>query len=320
MTDTSISLVSQRPRSMPSGALALAIVLHAAVAAALWWFAPQRPRESQDEPIMVMFDSSPSNVGLQEPEKPGPPAESEAASPQPSNEPPKEAEPQQALAPAPTAAPAPEPQLALAPSPTPSPALELPRPEPPSVTPPGPEPVATLPRFEFSIPPPPSPPPAPSSREFARPAMPRPPAAAVQRTAPAPPRPVPPAPYRPPPAQAPAAMPSPIPGPQPGDVLPGQGRQRNDYLSRVWRQIRANPVSSGDARQNRQEGRVVLRVTLARTGHVLDIGVRTSSGWPGVDAAAVAAVRLAAPFPPVPPEMPGDPVILVLPYNYGLNR
>lgn len=304
MTDTSISLVSQRPRSMPPGALALAILLHAAALAAIWWFAPQRPQESQDEPIMVMFDSSPSNVGLQAPEKPGPPAESEAASPSPSNEPPaKEAEPQQALAPAPTPAPAPEP----------------PQPEPPSVTPPQPEEVASLPRFEFSIPPTPSPPPAPSAQEFTRPPTPRPPATAVPRTTPAPPRPAPPAPYRPP-AQAPATMPSPVPGPEPGDVLMGQGRQRNDYLSRVARQIAQHRVYPAVAASNRQEGRVVMRVTVARTGHVLEVRVGTSSGWPAIDAAEAESIRKAAPFPPVPGDMPGDPIILVLPMTYNLSR
>jgi protein TonB len=304
---------------MPPGALALAILLHGAVGLAIWWLAPQRPPESQDEPIMVMFDSSPSNVGLQAPEKPGPPAPSEAASPAPSNEPPQEAEPQQALVPAPTPAPASEPQHALTPSPTPMPAPEAPRPEPPSATPPEPEQVATLPRFEFSIPPPPSPPPAPSSREFARPAPPRPPAAAVQRTAPAPPRPAPPAPYRPP-TQAPATMPSPLPGPEPGDVLMGQGRQRNDYLSRVARQIAQHRVYPALAASNRQEGRVVMRVTVARTGQVLEVRVGTSSGWPAIDAAETESIRKAAPFPPVPGDMPGDPIILVLPMTYNLSR
>jgi len=316
---TDISLVSRQSRPMPPSALALAILLHAAVAGAIWWFAPHRPNESRDEPIMLMFDSSPSNVGLQAPEKPGPPAESEAASPQPSNEPPKEAEPRQALAPAPTPAPAPEPQQALTPAPTPTPAPVPPRPEPPSATPPEPEPVAALPRFEFSIPPPPSPPPAPTAQEFARRATPRPPATAPQRTAPAPPRPVPPSSYRPPPTQAPATMPSPVPGPQPGDVLIGQGRQRNDYLSRVARQIARHRIYPAAAASSRQEGRVVMRVTVARTGQVLAIRVGTSSGWPAIDAAETETIRKAGQFPPVPLDMPGDPIILVLPMTYSLS-
>jgi len=366
---TDISLASRRPHPMPPSALALAIVLHGAVAAAIWWLAPHRPQESQDEPIMVMFDSSPSNVGLQAPEKPGPPAESEAASPQPSTAPPRDATPQQPLAPAPmpepqqapaTAAtptpalapqpaptpepsPAVEPRLALAPAPTPTPAAEprqesvsppapmpVPAPEPQQALAPAPMPspapppskadqVAALPRFEFSIPPPPSPPPPPSAREFASLATPRPPTATVQRTVPAPPRPAPPSPYRPPPAQAPATMPSPFPGPQPGDVLPGQGRQRNDYLSRVARQIAQHRIYPAVAASNRQEGRVVMRVTVARTGQVLEVRVGTSSGWPAIDAAEIETIRKAGPFPPVPGDMPGDPIILVLPMTYNLS-
>ena len=83
----------------------------------------------------------------------------------------------------------------------------------------------------------------------------------------------------------PATMPSPMPGPDPGDVLLGQGRQRNDYLSRVARQIAQYRVYPASALANNQGGRVVMRVTVARTGQVLDVGVRTSSGWPAIDAA-----------------------------------
>jgi len=114
-------------------------------------------------------------------------------------------------------------------------------------------------------------------------------------------------------------MPSPIPGPQPGDVLPGQGRQRNDYLSRVARQIARHRVYPAVAASNRQEGRVVMRVTVARTGHVLEVRVGTSSGWPAIDAAETETIRKAGPFPPVPGDMPGDPIILVLPMTYNLS-
>ena len=62
-----------------------------------------------------------------------------------------------------------------------------------------------------------------------------------------------------------------------------------------------------------------MRVTVARNGQVLDVGVRTSSGWPTIDAAETEAIRKAAPFPPLPADMPGDPVTLVLPvtFTYG---
>lgn len=268
---------------MPPAALALAILLHALIAAAIWFLAPLQPVEPEDEPIMVMFDSSPTNVGLQTPERAGPPPESTAASPQPPSEPPRE-ERQQALAP-----------------------------PPPAQAQPQPEQVPSLPLFEFSIPPPPEPPPAPTSRDFPRQTA-RPPPRPVQRTPPLP-RPAPPAQQRPP-ADLPAAMPSPIPGLEPGDVLMGQGRQRNDYLSRLFRHLEPYRVSARAARGERQGGRVVTRVTIGRDGRLIDARIDTSSGRPAVDAMELEAIRNGAPFPPVPAGMPGDPIILILRMTY----
>ena len=294
-----ISLAPPRLQHMPPAALALAILLHVLLGVAIWWIAPLRPPEPEEPPIMVMFDSTPSNVGLQTPDKAGPPAESTAASPQPSTEPQREERQQQALAP-----------------PVPSAAPEPPQPAPPSDAKPEPEQVPTLPIFEFSVPPVPEPLPAPSSRDFVKPPVSRPPPRPVQHTQPLSPRPAPPALQRPP-ADMPATMPSPMPGPDPGDVLIGQGRQRNDYLSRVARQIAQYRVYPTSALANNQGGRVVMRVTVARSGQVLDVGIRTSSGWPAIDAAEVETIRRAGSFPPLPSEMPGDPVVLVLPITYN---
>ena len=292
-----ISLAPPRLQHMPPAALALALLLHVLIGAAVWWIAPLQATEAEDPPIMVMFDSTPSNVGLQTPDKAGPPAESTAASPQPSTEPQREERQQQALAP-------------------PPPSTAPIQPSPPSAARPEPEQVPTLPLFEFSVPPVPEPLPAPSSRDFAKPPVVRPPPRPMQHTQPLSPRPAPPAPQRPP-ADMPATMPSPMPGPDPGDVLIGRGRQRNDYLSRVARQIAQYRVYPTSALASNQGGRVVMRVTVARTGQVLDVGVRTSSGWPAIDAAEVETIRKAGPFPPLPSEMPGDPVILVLPITYN---
>jgi len=261
----------------------LAVLVHVLIGAGLWWLAPLQPAEPKDDPIMVMFDSSPSNVGLQTPERAGPPPESIAATPPPSAEPRREAEPEQALAPS-----------------------------QPSATPEH-EAVPTLPIYEFSVPPPPEPPPAPTSRDFPRPPTPAPPRP-VQRT-PLPPRPAPPAQQRPP-AEAPAAMPAPFPGPEPADVLAGRGRQRNDYLTRIFRHLEPYRVSAHSSRAANQRGRVVTRVTIARDGGLIDVSLDSSSGRPALDAAELDAIRRAAPFPPVPANMPGDPVILVLRMTY----
>ncbi len=266
---------------MPAAALMLAVLLHAFVAAALWWFSPFDVRPVDEEPVMVMFDSSPSNVGLQTPERAGPPPESQASSPPPPSEAQRPDDQQQALAPSHPNAP--------------------------------PEPVPTLPLFEFSVPPPPEPPPAPTSRDFPRSATP--PARPVQRTLPLPPRPAPPAQQRPA-TDTPASMPAPYAGPQPADSLAGPGRQRNDYLTRVFRHLEPYRVSTHNARAASHHGRVVTRVTLARDGGLLDVSIDTSSGRPSLDAAELAAIRMAAPFPPLPASMPGDPVILILRMTY----
>jgi protein TonB len=256
-------LIEPRLQRLPLSALALAILLHGLVGTGLWWIAPSTVEPPEEEPVMVLFDSSPSDAGLQAPERSGAPPASEAPTAQ---------------------------QQALAPSR---------------------EPAASFPLFEFSIPPVAEPPPPPTSRDFRRPTVP--PTRPAQRAPTLPRRPM--AQQRPP-TELPAMMPSPRPGPEPGDVLAGRGRQRNDYLSRVFRHLepyRFNPRAANDGRLS---GRVVTRVTLARDGRVLDVALATSSGAPALDAAEIAAIRKASPFPPLPGEMPGDPVILVLPINY----
>ena len=46
-------------------------------------------------------------------------------------------------------------------------------------------------------------------------------------------------------------------------------------------------------------------------------GSTRPAAGPAIDAAELEAIRKAAPFPPVPSDMPGDPVILILRMNYN---
>ena len=267
---------------MPALALVLAVMLHAAVAVGLWLVPPFPAPDKPEEPIMVSFDNAPSNVGLQLPPREGPPPEAEASSP--ATAPPD--------TPSPEPAPPPPPQVALAP--------------------PGPTPEPDFPRYEFSVPPVPDTPPAPTAREFARPQPPRP----VQRTLPLPPRPTPPSPARPPPDRPPASIPAPIPGPNPADQVAGSGRQRNDYLSRLFRHLEPYRARAHSTRASGQHGRVVTRVTVARDGSVMSVSLDTSSGRAAVDAAEIEAIRNGSPFPPIPANMPGDPIVLILRITY----
>ena len=267
---------------MPALALVLAVMLHAAVAVGLWLVPPFPAPDKPEEPIMVSFDNAPSNVGLQLPPREGPPPEAEASSP----------------ATAPPDTPSPEP------APPPPPQVALARP--------GPTPEPDFPRYEFSVPPVPDSPPAPTAREFARPQPPRP----VQRTLPLPPRPTPPSPARPPPDRPPASIPAPIPGPNPADQVAGSGRQRNDYLSRLFRHLEPYRARAHSTRASGQHGRVVTRVTVARDGSVMSVSLDTSSGRAAVDAAEIEAIRNGSPFPPIPANMPGDPIVLILRITY----
>ncbi|MBX9946908.1 MAG: TonB family protein, partial [Reyranella sp.] len=103
------------------------------------------------------------------------------------------------------------------------------------------------------------------------------------------------------------------------ELLLGQGRARNSYLDRVARHTSRYRYYPRVALEGRQEGRVVTRVTIARDGGLIDVRIDKSSGWPAIDAAELDALRKSAPFPPVPPDMPGDPLILILPINYDLT-
>lgn len=94
------------------------------------------------------------------------------------------------------------------------------------------------------------------------------------------------------------------------------GGARNDYLSRVYRHIDPYRDYPAAARAARQHGRVSTRVTISRAGELIDIRLESSSGWPLIDNAEMAAIRRAMPLPPVPAGMRGDPVVLVLPMTY----
>lgn len=65
-----------------------------------------------------------------------------------------------------------------------------------------------------------------------------------------------------------------------------------------------------------REGRVVVFVCIARDGRVLQVEVRQSSGHALIDDAETSAIWSASPLPPPPPELPGDPVALLMPITY----
>ena len=68
-----------------------------------------------------------------------------------------------------------------------------------------------------------------------------------------------------------------------------------------------------EARRRGWAGRVVLAFTLEADGRLRDLEVRSGSGYPILDEAALEAVRRAAPF-----DAPGVPVRVVIPVSFRL--
>ncbi|MBK9519608.1 MAG: TonB family protein [Anaeromyxobacter sp.] len=85
-------------------------------------------------------------------------------------------------------------------------------------------------------------------------------------------------------------------------------------LAAVRAGIARTLVYPPEARRRQWQGRTVLAFTLYADGTVSDLVVRESSGFPSLDAAAVEAIRRAAPFDP-----PGVDVFVVVPVSFRLR-
>jgi protein TonB len=227
---------------------------------------------------------APPQPGPTPAEKPTPttePAKQEAAKPEP--------EQQQAAAAPP---PPPEPKLeqALPPVEAPPPPLtaqDFPKaaPPPPPKTPPPPPPPQRA-----QAPPPPTPPP----RQQLQPS---PLSTAPQQRAPAD-------------SQA-AARPSPLTNPA---SQYGQRKAEDDYLWQVSRILSQHQQFVRNV--TTEQGSVVLRMTVARDGRLVDAGLSQSSGVAALDATALNLIRQAGPYPRLPPDIAGAQHSFVLPLHF----
>jgi periplasmic protein TonB len=65
-----------------------------------------------------------------------------------------------------------------------------------------------------------------------------------------------------------------------------------------------------------EKGDVLLEVTVAPSGQLLEHAVLQSSGIPRLDRAAITALERAAPFPPLPPELSSSPLTFSVPFRF----
>lgn len=90
------------------------------------------------------------------------------------------------------------------------------------------------------------------------------------------------------------------------------------YMKELQRRIKMN----WEPPKGNESKRVVLLFSIARDGRLLNVKVQKSSGLAAADDAAISAVKLTAPFRPLPPEFKGDKVDIQFTFDYtvfGVN-
>ncbi|GEM_PF-570488 len=99
---------------------------------------------------------------------------------------------------------------------------------------------------------------------------------------------------------------------------PEQASPLAQYRSEILNLTYKNAQYPKRAMSFKQEGIVIVRVRLDRTGDVLDMLETTSSDYKLLNNAALKAVRKTAPFPAVPDDVLGDIVEISLPFSFKL--
>lgn len=323
-------------------AAAMAALLHALVALAFLWELPRHEAEAAERAIE--FTVEVPNAPPAEPQAPAAPsAQTAAQTPSPPASPPPRLglAPPRSLTPDPTAKPAapqPGPTPPEKPTQTTEPAKQEPaKPEPAKPEPEQQQAAATPPpppepKLEQVLPPVEAPPPPLTAQDF--PKITPPPKAPPPKAPPPPPPPraqAPPpqqrlqpsplsrAPQQRPPADSHAsAQPAPSPLVNPSNQY-GQRKAEEDYLWLVIKklsQYRYYPKSNVVS----EEGVVVMRITVARDGRLLDVALARSSGYPNLDNGIMDTLRQAAPFARLPADIPGDRHTFTLPVNYVHQR
>ena len=327
-------------------AVAMTTTLHLAVAAALYWVSPLRHIDTTPDAIAITVENE-----LPKPaEPPQPPPVPEPPATVPAAPPPAASAPM----PAPTPAPM---RLGLTPfaqnpDPKATPGVENPappKPETPAEEATKPDPPQTEQQQALATPPAPPPPPPPSrTLESELPPLDAPPPAVTSQEVPSPPAPPPPAPKAPPPTQ-PRVQPAPPPPPRPqqqpalqssplADLPPpsrdqqasrqapnmvnpadayGRKRREDQYAWQLAQKLSQHQQFIRNA--TAEAGTVVLRITIARDGRLMAVGLSRSSGSATLDNFTLNMVRQAAPYGPLPDDITGSQHTFILPLNFRRN-
>ncbi len=94
---------------------------------------------------------------------------------------------------------------------------------------------------------------------------------------------------------------------------------RTSYLAGIRRRIEANKYYPRAARQRFRQGTVRVSFVLLRDGMVEGIRVSASSGDAQLDRGAVQTIERAAPFEPMPQELPESRLTVTVPIEYSVR-
>ena len=86
------------------------------------------------------------------------------------------------------------------------------------------------------------------------------------------------------------------------------------YMKELQRRIKMN----WDPPKGNESKRVILLFTISRDGRLMSVKVHRSSGLQAADNAALNAVKLTAPFRPLPPEFKGNSVDIQFTFDYNV--
>ena len=117
-------------------------------------------------------------------------------------------------------------------------------------------------------------------------------------------------------APAPQAAPPPAAAAPPKSAGGPPSEKPADWQSRVLARLNAVKAYPSSARARRQQGVVLIRFTLDRTGAVLAASLAQTSGFALLDREALALPKRATPLPKPPEDVKGERIELVVPVEF----
>lgn len=96
----------------------------------------------------------------------------------------------------------------------------------------------------------------------------------------------------------------------------------NNYLAQIARRLSQYRFYPRSMRGMNTEGVVVIRIVVARNGALVTTDIAKTSGHAPLDAAVIETVQKAAPYAPLPAEIPGASAsfILSVPYRFSAEQ